>query len=233
MRLFQPPHDKRADAVVRGDLTLRQLAHELSSLLDGSMRSLRLADRALIGRDREATDVGRHLHAAHRTLDDIATVLQRALSERAGPARLLEMDRTVGVEVDRLLAAPAPAVEECGVDLSISVSPAAATRPAGPLGAVLANGLRNAIDACGRGDAVDRRVVASIAVRGERLFIMVRDTGPGLEVRRAGPGGHGLGLGVCRAIVADLGGAMTLATAPDGRGAVLEIEVPAVGQAAS
>ena len=233
MRLFQPPHEKRADAAAQGDLTLRHLAHELSSLLDGSMRSLRLADRALIGSDREATGVGRHLHAARRTLDDIATVLQRALSDRSSPARLLEMDRTVGAEVDRVIAALAPAAEERGVDLSITVSPASAALPAGPLGAVLANGLRNAIAACGRVDVGDRRVEGSIAMRRGRLLIVIRDTGPGIEAPGGAPGGHGLGLGVCRAIVADLGGTMKLATAPEGRGAVLEIEVPTTGRAAS
>ena len=227
MRLFPPPPDDRTSAVARDGLTLRHLAHELNSLLDGSMRNIRLAHRALNAIEGEVPDADRHLRAAQDALDDVAAVLRRALTAPTGPARLLEMGRTVGVEVDRVLAALLPAAAERSVDLSMTVSPAAAVRPAGPLGAVLANGLRNAIQACGRVDSGERRVEGSIAIRRERLLIVIRDTGPGLGAAGEPPVGHGLGLGVCRAIVAELGGVMSLATAPDGRGAVLEIEVPA------
>jgi two-component system, sensor histidine kinase AauS len=79
---------------------------------------------------------------------------------------------------------------------------------------------------------------------GERVFIRVHDTGPGLPdpvlarlfepfftTRNAG-GGLGLGLAISAGIVRDFGGTLTGANGPDG-GAVFTVEIPAaeVGEA--
>jgi len=112
---------------------------------------------------------------------------------------------------------------------------------------VLVNLIANALDAMiGRPDAA---LSLSGRREGERVFIQVRDTGPGLPepvlsrlfepffttkdtgTRDMG-GGLGLGLAISAGIVRDFGGTLTGANGADG-GAVFTVEIPAadVGEA--
>jgi len=59
---------------------------------------------------------------------------------------------------------------------------------------------------------------------------MWRMAGPGRGEQAGGyPHGHGLGLELCRRIVADLGGHLELADRPGGPGALLRVVVPPKG----
>jgi sensor histidine kinase regulating citrate/malate metabolism len=74
-------------------------------------------------------------------------------------------------------------------------------------------------------------VELSVAVEQGRLVIAISDTGSGLSGgRTAGeaprPGGHGLGLGLCRQVVSELGGRLALTPGHGGRGGVLRVDVP-------
>jgi signal transduction histidine kinase len=207
-------------------LTLPQLAHELNNLLDGSLRSLRLAERALEGA--AADEVQRRLRIAHRSMEDIGALLGRAMQAPRSGAAMLASSRTAAEEAHAVGEALEPMAERAGVALDIAVEPAAAGLPAGPVGAILTNGIRNAIEACARTGAAPRRVTARLALDGSGdLVVEIRDTGPGLPGGGAAPvHGHGEGLGVCRRIVADLGGRIALENAPGG-GAVLRAAIPA------
>lgn len=79
----------------------------------------------------------------------------------------------------------------------------------------------------------------SIGAQGPRCIVQVRDSGPGIpaEIRdslfspfattRAEQGGSGLGLYICRKIVTDLGGTITLEPPVPGTGAAFRVEFPA------
>jgi signal transduction histidine kinase len=231
MHTFKPRHDGGRNGADAGALSVREIAHELNSLLDGSMRSIRLAERALssetVGETREAL---RRLHAAQQAMGDLARVLGRVMTDEVSGVELLRTDRTLGEDAERVVAALRPVADRSGVTLTLVVHPDVADMPSGPLAAILTNGVRNAIEACAAGGAI-RRVEASVAPDDATggLTIHITDTGPGLpgEIdpgRR--PGGHGLGLAVCRTLVSELGGVLTLSNVPFGRGAVLRIDLP-------
>ncbi len=83
------------------------------------------------------------------------------------------------------------------------------------------------------------RLEVSILAEGARCIVEVRDSGPGIPesmrgrlfvpfaTSRADQGGSGLGLYICRRIVTDLGGSITLAPAAPGAGATFRVELPA------
>ncbi|MCP3904039.1 MAG: HAMP domain-containing histidine kinase [Planctomycetes bacterium] len=205
-----------------------ELAHELNSLLDGSMRYLALAESAL---DDDATDdVRRRLARARGGLDDMAIVLARAMRDQATGAQLLRQERTVGCVAREIVDSLRSVAADDGVEMLLHVDAAAEELPAGPLGALLSNGMRNAVQACVRGSSGIRRVEVSVTSddADDALAILINDTGPGLP--RPGeppaPGGHGIGLGVCREIVDELGGRLAFENVPFGRGAVMDIRVP-------
>jgi two-component system OmpR family sensor kinase len=97
---------------------------------------------------------------------------------------------------------------------------------------VLLNLVLNGRDAAGTGGAV----TVAAARAGDRIRLTVRDDGPGLGGRDPEKlfepfvtdkeKGSGLGLAISRRIIEDMQGALTLADAPDGRGAVATVELP-------
>jgi signal transduction histidine kinase len=244
MKDRRPPGPTRIQQRKSADssrLSLETLAHELNSLLDGSMRCVRLAEQALndAERPRRAPDsvdgVLERLQTARQAMNEMAALLGRALQPSApGKSQILHSSRTLGGEVDRVLAGLTPMAEEAGVALRVDVDPAAAPLPAAALGHVLLNGLRNAIQACAAGGRTERKVDATIGLSadGAALHILITDTGDGvreavIEGVSTRPGGYGLGLSVCREIVAELDGRLDLRNGAAGNGAVLDITVPA------
>ncbi len=232
---------------------MRWLAHEINSLLDGSMRSIRLAETALRrSDDGDPAEVLARLRTAQEAMNDMAAVLERVMAERPGGPELLRSDRTLGDQVARLRALLLPLAEQNGIDLDLTVDGAAAALPAGLLAPVLANGVRNAIEACGTVTRGGGRVEGAVTLEGDRLVILITDNGPGLScagLARPGlaptglaptgpspPGatgaaatagrGHGIGLAVCRDIVDALGGTLELMNVPFGAGAVLRVIIP-------
>ncbi len=237
MHVFRTPHHDRPhaeDGSGAVTLSFRELAHELNSLLDGSMRTLRLAEAALVRtEDVDAREALERLQVARAAMDDIAAVLGRAMGSCASGVELLGTDRTLALEAERVVASLSALAERADVELTLSVEPRAGAVPAGPLGAVLMNGVRNAIEACTAGPSDIRRVETSITLGAEddRVVIVITDTGTGLSgdparADRNRSDGRGIGLGVCRSLVAEMGGRLALRNASNGRGAVLQVEVP-------
>jgi signal transduction histidine kinase len=223
------------------ELSLGQLAHELNSLLDGSLRSLRLAEGGLdrapesppaAGGSPGLDEVRGRLATARRGLEEIAAILGRAMSAEPAAA-VLATPRSLGEEIDGILAAVTPLASRSRVALIVEAEPEARRLPAGPLGSVVGNGLRNAIDACVAGTALDRRAELSLYVDHGRaeLVILIADNGPGVpgppeSGRSDKPLGHGHGLVVCSKIVAGLAGRIGLTNVPFGEGAVLQARIP-------
>jgi signal transduction histidine kinase len=236
------PHIGREDcrSAEGSALSVQKLAHELNSLLDGSMRCVRLAEQALSAagappNDGESVDDALlRLRTAQRAMNDMAALLSRALDRKdVSGAGLLGSSRTLGEEVEQVRATLAPMAQDERVVLNVDLAPEAGPLPGGPLGHVLANGLRNAIEACAVDGVAMRQVDASITISrdGSELLILITDTGGGLrpgtvEGASTKMGGHGLGLGVCRDVITELGGRIELRGIPFGRGAILEVGVP-------
>jgi C4-dicarboxylate-specific signal transduction histidine kinase len=226
-RLADSPADPAA-------MSVGQLAHELNSLLDGSLRTLGLALRQLEptrGDRRSAEAVVNRLQTARDAMWQMAELLERAMRGGGATSQVLYRDRHLGDEVPRILALVRPLADAHDVAVKAEIGPEARRLPIGPLGAVLLNGLRNAVQACVRGDGGPMRVELSAAVEEGRLVILISDTGPGHAGGQAGgeapwPGGHGLGLGLCRQVVLELGGQLELVPGDGDCGAVLRVEVP-------
>jgi signal transduction histidine kinase len=220
-----------------GALTLGQFAHELSSLLDGSMRSIRLAEQALtrLDRDDDATRerILHRLHNAETAMGDIAAMLERTMrGEPMSGAQMLRVERTLREEIVWIASVVAPLTDRASVTLVIDVDPDAGALPAGPLGAVVMNGVRNAVAAIEGSDAARGTVTVRATLhqgpddRAAALAIAITDTGPGPDAGPAAdPAGHGLGLTICRTVASDLGGRLDLDAGPDGGGR-LTLEVP-------
>jgi two-component system CitB family sensor kinase len=116
----------------------------------------------------------------------------------------------------------------------------AARLPAAALFPVLANGLRNSIEAISADPARGEKpgvIEIAAQVQTGQVRLAITDNGPGLDraafdtggIFRFGkttkPDGHGLGLSLCRDIAANLGGALRLTNRDDG-GALLTLTYP-------
>ncbi len=212
---------------------IRGLAHELNSILDGSLRTLRAARRGV-----SAPAVAEQLDTVERALVSMANTLERTLRSpdalgtfAAFPVTAFVARQALGDTVRAVVRALADYAEESSVAIRIECDPDAARLDAGPLEPVLRNAIRNAIEACSGApqEASTPLVTVSLRLHGQRLLIDVVDNGPGVAVAtlsRARPIVHGIGLDVARAVLTSLGGELELSNIPFGRGAVLRAEIP-------
>jgi len=217
------------------DLTIRPLAHELNSLLDGALRWLSLAEhsaRALpdtvhIQRDQLAD---RHL-AAQEALERMAELLQRALSTSDTDPAIWASRHGLAEEIDNLFSLLTPQCRQHGIELRQHLDPAAADLPAGLLAPVLLNGLRNAVESCSGPGLASRRVTVSVTLEAaNELLMLIEDTGRGLPDalvigETSKTHGHGIGLALSRALISRCGGRIELTNVPYGGGAVLSVRV--------
>jgi signal transduction histidine kinase len=228
---------RRCKSNIDNALTAERLAHELNSLLDGSLRCVRLAEQALDGEaevdERIVEQALQRLRTAQQAMNEMATLLRRAMAGPVSTADAFHRECTLAEAVRQAIATVEPLAKAAQVGLSVDVSPEAAALPAGPLGAVLINGLRNAIEACAEPGVRLRRVelTALLTERGHALAVLICDTGGGLiqpDVSGvvAKPDGHGIGLRICHDLTSELGGRCVLSDLPYGAGAVLQITVP-------
>jgi signal transduction histidine kinase len=210
-------------------LSLQQLAHELNSKLDSSMRTLGLAERALsrcsIDAGSGLDDVAVNLRRARDCLVWMAQLLDRASSGRT-TLEILSDGRPLGRCIDHVLMALGPLAAKHGVHLDTWVAAEAADLPGGPLASVIENAVRNAIESCAQIPGTLRRVGLQAQHIDGTLSLRIHDSGTGLQPDVNKPGGHGLGLAISSTIIAQLGGTLQLTDNPEGTGALLELSVP-------
>ncbi|HZW10068.1 MAG TPA: ATP-binding protein [Phycisphaerales bacterium] len=241
------PRDSGASSTGADRLTV--LAHELGNILDGSLRCLGLAERALDPATPPRGDPGdearRKLETVRAALHRMAEIVDAAMKAPSAPLAAeapIELGEAIFHAVDVLT----PVASERRVRIKACVSNGLSGVPAGPLYPVIINGLANAIDAiAAAGRAAHEQTGGSVDVTAGwtddgRVRIEIRDDGVGLPadapseaVFRFGfstkPGGAGVGLAVARAIVDELtDGSLRLFTRADrpraGRpGAILEV----------
>ena len=243
-------HDQPAAADVpsprAGDASV--LAHELSNLLDGSLRNVGLALSTLRDATPDATDAAadpdeakavQRLDAARQAMQQMAQLIRHWMTSSHRPAQLFHRTWTLREMVEHAAGLCGAAARTAGVTVDAAIDGAAGGLPAGPLHAVLVNALRNAIEAMARHPG-QRHVLVEVRRAGDDVVLRVRDTGPGfareLLDERGGvrlgvtskPQGHGIGLPLCREIAQSLGGSLQLGNNDTG-GALFELRCPAVG----
>jgi signal transduction histidine kinase len=203
------------------------LAHELGNILDGSLRCLGIAERALAN-PAPASDQGdearRKLETVRASLERMAEIVDAAMKGAAGslaprpllPHSPIELGEAIFHAVDVLT----PAAEEHGIRIKACVSNGLGGVPAGSLYPVVVNGLRNAIEAVA---AVGRRALkeapGTVEIGAEwtedgRVRIAIRDDGVGPPNAApealftygfsTKPEGGGIGLAIARSIVDEL-----------------------------
>ncbi|MEX2216887.1 MAG: HAMP domain-containing sensor histidine kinase [Phycisphaeraceae bacterium] len=224
-----------------------RLAHELSNLLDGSLRNVSLVmsmlrdTRGSTPTQQEDEDLLTRLTVAETGMRHMVSMLRQWFKQESAPAFIDDSQGTFGQMIEEGCALYEPAARAAGIEIETHLTPEAAVLPAGPLYPVLANALRNGIEAI-TGDNTRSAKSGRIDVHAEiacgSLRLIITDDGPGLsrEVLDVGgkffvgkttkPGGHGIGMTTAKEIAEELGGTMRLASRNGQRGAVLTVAVP-------
>jgi len=209
------------------------LSHYIKNIVQ-SMESARYLIRTAIA-DGDRSGLEEAWAALERNTDLISELVLNMLSysRRTRPQFDIGSPNTVARQVVELVA---PRANERGTTFDVELDPAMPTMllDAGAIHCSLLNLLTNAIDAAERGTV---RVASRWDPDGRRYELSVSDNGPGIppELHETifhaffttkGSKGSGLGLAVTRKLVEELGGRVTLDSAP-GRGATFTLSLPA------
>ena len=196
------------------------------------MRSLVLARNAL---ESEATvRIAARLETAHQALKDMSDLLERAMQTPGSGIDIFRSRRPLGDEIKAILEALKPFAQEYDIIFTLNYSENSPDPVSGLLAPVIANGLRNAVEAIAIKSQQGGRVDISVKLEHDNLHIRISDNGVGLNSgkhsgdipRHTPPTSHGIGLDLSRSIITSLGGKLSLTNTPDNDGAQLIIEVP-------
>lgn len=218
-------HTQLADGSENAARQVRELVHELGTLLDGSMRCLSMAQRTLREGDADA-DLVRRLDTVRGALDRMADLVRGAMSAGAHGAGATLMGKPICLDeaIRHACEVSADRARELDIDIDVVLGGRFDQIGADRLYVAILNGVRNAID------SIERRggggmVVVEGSIVDEQVRIHIRDDGEGLAVVSRGSG-MGVGLGLSRSVLRDLGGTLELADRADGgRGATLSLSV--------
>ncbi len=201
-----------------------EVAHQLNTPLDGTLRYLGLARRC------EHAQVGEYLDKARDGLMRMARIIR----DLAQQGRIGEHDLgedSIRSVLDEALATVQPSAQSRSVEFAFELAPIGPCRIDGNLFHVFCNILRNALDAMDKGG----RLTIRIARQGETIRVEFQDTGPGFgdvdpellfkPFYTSKGDGSGLGLAIAGDLVSRMGGSIQAANAPGG-GAIFTLELP-------
>jgi len=208
------------------------VAHEIGNLLDGAFRYLALARRDLVESGQELVEAGaaRQIDIAQSALDRVAHLVRHAM--RPGVSSLASCLSEPRPLIDAIIHVKdvlQPMADERNISIHLEFSPRLVLTPAGPIYTVVANAVRNAIEAAPHGGHIEVIAELSTLPSGEpEVQIDVLDDGAG-PPRGAGecvfdigyttkPGGLGVGLALSREIMHELGGEIALNPRASGGG---------------
>lgn len=224
-----PPRDPSAGPDSADHLTT--LAHDLSNLLDGSMRWLSLAAGSM---DTNTPDPNQQLDSAleqintvQATLHRMSTMVNAAMrSESVGinsPMLGVSQAITLAQAIDHAVDVVGPLAMQAGVRLEMNIDPEAGAIAAGPLYTVVLNGLFNSVQSIQKAtqtDALDPggliQINATVDTKHDELVVTISDDGIGLPPNTSPetPFKHtkesGMGLSIARQIIDQLEGIITL-----------------------
>ena len=232
--------DPSSGPVAADQLTM--LAHDLSNMLDGSMRWLGLAAAAL-PEDQRAEDAQNLVKAREQintvlsTLDRMSTMVNAAMRSKSVPigSPLLGVSSvvTIAMVIDHAVDVVRPLASQAGVRIDVRIDPRAGRLAAGPMYTVVLNGLFNAVQSIAKvtkPDSLDPggliEIVARIDSKREETIVEITDDGVGLDAsvrnNRAFKHGvgtnedhQGIGLSMAHQIVEQLEGIITLTQRED------------------
>ncbi len=221
------------------------LAHELSNMLDGSMRWLGLAAAALPEADRmrdldDITKAREQINTVLSTLERMSSMVNAAMRSKSVPigSPLLGVSSvvTIAMVIDHAVDVVRPLASQEGVRIEVRIDPRAGRLPAGPMYTVVLNGLFNAVQSIARAtkpDSLDPggliEIIARVDTKREETVIEIFDDGVGLDssVRNNQAFKHGIttcedrsgiGLSMAHQIVEQLEGVITLTDRADRAG---------------
>ncbi|HCD32141.1 MAG TPA: hypothetical protein DER01_07005 [Phycisphaerales bacterium] len=245
----EPDTVASAPKLPQSDEAPARLAHELANLLDGSLRNVGLAITTLKtdGEHLKDEDVQHRLEVASNAMQQMAMLIRRWMTRSHTPDRLHAQTQTIAQTVEHAIRLLTPAARMRNIDIKIQIEDNIAKLPAGPIYPIIANAVRNSIEAI-NGDMIRRpgRARGIIQVMGEQVqgqvVLRVSDNGPGFDPTLLDPNGqirygvttkdsgYGLGLSLSREIVDRLEGQMFVGL-PDEpseyRGAEMIVRFPA------
>lgn len=213
-------------------------AHELRTPVSVVLTQTQLA----LARERDAAEYRDALAACERAAKRMSSLTESLLQlsrldAHAEPMHMQTIDLSdVVVETAEMLR---PLADERGVTLEVHVEPARCQGDAEKLGQVFTNLLSNALHHSSAG----KRVHLRCGMNGEGTKASVEDEGSGIaaqhlpflfdrfyradESRNRNTGGAGLGLAICKAIVAQHHGSIEARSEP-GKGSTFVVKLPAV-----
>lgn len=175
---------------------LTTLIHELSTLLDGSMRVIGLARRTLTSTSDAPKaacpeQLERHLDTVDAAIRQMAelvrsTMIGMAANGAAGVREGFGASSSLADAVRHAADVMAPFADECCVRMDTHIAPELADIAAGPIYPVVVNGVRNAIESIQRvghryvGGNVSIRAWAETGRMGRCVMITIEDDGEGL-----------------------------------------------------
>lgn len=238
VRLKSPP----VDPTIVSD-RLGQLAHEVNNLLDGSMRQVGLVlhrVEAVQAHVAELDDLDRRLKSVLVSMQQMGRLVEQAGNNRVPIGGDIGNALSVDEAVEHACAMFEQRASVHGISIARQVEREARELPAATLPCVLLNGLKNAIE------AMTRRPNPGVITLGARvgqmaevprLILEIADEGPGLALPLLGkdvfaPGvtskssGLGIGLGIVKQAVTEVGGQIELVPRVGGAGMVLRAIVP-------
>jgi two-component system C4-dicarboxylate transport sensor histidine kinase DctB len=211
------------------------ISHELNQPL-AAIRTYADNARKLLGRDR-TDDANWNLLQIGFLTDRMARISSqlKAFSRKAsGTSESVSLSEAVRVTVEIAAAA----VKKAGVRLTVSEIPADVKVWADrlQLEQVLLNLVTNGVQAAA--DSEHREVSIQVAAEGDRVKLLVADSGPGIASAHMNEtfdpffttkeAGLGLGLSICQQLVESMNGSLSAANAADG-GAVFILTLPVAG----
>ena len=200
------------------------LAHELNGLLDGSLRFVHLARRAL-AKDPAAAEAVRQLERAGAGLSRMGSLISRAMRPGLPPHRTLLADDEPLVDAVSLAVDMArPVAFAKRIEIHLDIAPTMGGLPAGPAYTVLSNALRNAVEATEGEGRIDVRATTEASGGTEYIVLTVEDDGPGpfegAEEKAfeygysTKPSGLGVGLAMLKEIAGEVHGDVSLTRNP-------------------
>lgn len=232
----QPPNPARADRSVE---EVAFLAHELSNLLDGSMRWMNLAVRTLDqtrgkGIDESLDEALRQINNASSAMARMSELVNAALRSATvsiGSA-LAGKGVTLGEAIRHAVEVVSPDARDLGVTIGVTTPAALEGATCGPLYAALLNALRNSVESISDYAAsvgsvfpagrIDIETTSEFGPDGRRwIAVYVKDNGigppSGLDASRVFDfgfttkvTGSGVGLALARSIAREMKGTIQL-----------------------